>query len=341
MARKSARTIRAAAQKANKARANSLSRVTANLTKEERAALNKAEGQAATELANDPTAKELYENMLKLSTLDKGERDAVMEHLREVAEENLEPFFEAERQELLTDVRFAMETISQKFGEFNEDTKREFGQAVEKLDRQSAAELRDTLVSVNQRGLLDSGMLAILAQRVIDDEEFSARQLKEDLDADLRFSAEKQALAEKEVDIKEDKALRDISQERDEAVESQATREAGRLELQEILTAIQDGVADIDPATGDFRFKPQEEPAIVQPVRAEPPQLGTPQREPSRDISTFRNRSNITQPRVRDISQDQAATQRTRLEEQAEDPNDIRSRAAQRGLARLSRRTQS
>jgi len=239
-------------------------RVTSGLSREDRAALNAAEGRAAQELANDPSAQELYDNMLKLSTLSPGEREKVMEHLRDVAEENLSPFFDAERQEVLTDVRFAMKTIAQKFGQFNEETQREFDQALDRLTMDSANQLRDTLVSVNQRSLLSSGMMNILARRIIDDEEFSAGQFKEDLDDDLRFSAEKQGLAEEGVGIDRDKANRQIGLQEDEAIEAQATREAGRLELEEILTAINDGVADIDPSTGDFRFKPQEETTRVE-----------------------------------------------------------------------------
>lgn len=262
--RPSRRAIREAARKRNAARATSL-KITSGLSKEDIAALNAAEGETAQDLSTDPSARELFENMLRLSTLNKGERDDVMEHLREVAEENLKPFFEAEREEVLTDVRFAMETITQQFTEFSEETKREFGQAIERLDVESATQLRDTLTSVNQRGLLNSGILAILAQRVIDDEEFSARQFQEDLEADIQFAGEKEALARKEVGIKEARAFRDIEQEETEAVEVQATQEAGRLELNEILTAIQDGVADIDPATGEFRFKPPEEDPIPPP----------------------------------------------------------------------------
>lgn len=268
--------------------------VTSGMTKEQRAALNAAEGRAAAELAGDPSAQELYENMLRLSTLDKGEREKVLEHLRKVAEENLSPFFEAERQEVLTDVNFALETITQNFDQFDDETKREFRQAIEKLDYQSAIELRDTFTAVNQRNLLDSGMMAILAQRVIDDQEFSARQFKEDLDDDLRFSGEKQALAEKEVGIGKDKEFRDIEQQEDEAIELQATREAGRLELEEILTAIQDGVGEIDPATGEFRFTPQGgEADAVDSVEEQTQQTQTQQ-----DTFTTFNRDPIIQART-------------------------------------------
>lgn len=333
----SAREIRARKQKANAARVQKL-KVTSGKTKEEIRALNEAEGRTARELADDPSAKEMYENMRKLSTLKGDEREKVLEHLRQVAEENLAPFFEAERQELLTDVKFALETIKQKFGQFDEATQREFDQAIEGLDVDSARELRDTFTAVNQNNLIDSGMMSILAQRIIDDEQFSAKQLKEDLDDDLRFSGERQDLAEREVGIKQDKAERDIRQEQTEAVESQAQQEAGRLELNEILSAISDGVAEIDPATGSFRFSPPEETAPVTAIR-------TRQTTPApRDISTFTDRTRrSTQPQRLNLDRTPTEERRTRrvrerLTKQVDDTNDIRSRSAQRGLARLNRR---
>jgi hypothetical protein len=239
------------------------------MSKEERAAWNAAEGQAATEMANDPTMSQVYEQVTQLSTLDKTKRKEVLDFLREVADEEFSGYFEDRRQEVITDAKFAMETIAQQFGEFNEETKRELGQAIDKLDIDSAKELATTFTAVNQSGLMNSGMMAILAQRIIDDETFSARQLQEDLDADLRFSAEKQALQEKGVDIDEKAGLSKIENERVEAVEVDMFQRAGFEDMYELLNAIDSGFYEMDPVTGEFRGTRSDQPQSPREATAE------------------------------------------------------------------------
>jgi hypothetical protein len=262
--RPSARSIRSEANKRNAARAES-KKVTSGMTKEERAALNAREGESAQEMANDPA----YQQVTQLSTLDKTKRKEVLDFLREVADEEFSDYFEDRRQEVITDAKFAMETIAQQFGEFNEETKRELGQAIEKLDVDSAKELATTFTAVNQSGLMNSGMMAILAQRIIDDETFSARQLQEDLDADLRFSAEKQALQEKGVDIDEKAGLAGIENERVEAVEVDMFQRAGFEDTYELLNAIDSGFYEMDPVTGEFRDTRGDQPQAPREANAE------------------------------------------------------------------------
>jgi len=372
--RPSARSIRAEAEKRNANRAEAEKRnanraaskkVTDGMTKDERAEFNGNEGEAARDAASDPSTSQMYQNATQLSTLDPTKREQTLDFLREMADEEFFDHFERRRQAVVTDAKFAMETIAQQFGELNEETKRELGQAIEKLDHDSAKELQATFTAAIQRGLMGTGVMKILAQRIIDDEKFSAKQLQEDLDADLRFSAEKQALQEKGVGIDKAAALSGIEDDRVEAVEIDMFQRAGFEDMFELLRAIDSGAFEMDPVTGEFRdTRTDEQKNVVDTTATEVP---TPEQQATdtqqaRDIPSAPETSfdatpeaietrsqavrarNLSQPVERttlgDVQQDSASKEIQEKEAEKAEGKALQSAAEIRRRARLERNSQ-
>ena len=286
--RPNSRPIRAEAKKrdANRAAAK---KVTDGKSKEDRATLNANEGQAATEFSNsdNPNDVAIYKQFLQIQNLTGKDRDDAMDFLREVAAEEFEPYFEEERQALITDVQFVLNSLQQKYGKLDDVKHREFTQAIEKLDHDSAKELDATFTAATQRGLMGTGVMKILAQRVIDDEKFSAKQLQEDLDDDLRFASEEQALAEREIEINQDREERRQRNQNKTDVEADARKRAEEAEAYALANKERVGGATIDDITGDFVGKGSAVPdqsLSIEEQRAQREAAMIPERAAARDI---------------------------------------------------------
>lgn len=216
-------------------------------------------------MQNDPVAYEHYQNLLNIVTTDPKKRDAIMENLRLVAKENLDPYFKEMRANIAQDLKFAMKSLNQKYDIFKEGEDLKMDQSIDSMDFDSAEQLRDTVNTLNQRGVLNSGILRSIADQVSDTNSFDQKLLEQTMTLNMQNAQKTRDLGAEGAQIDMERLLAEQGRDETTDVEAQALSERSRQETRAKYDLVQDGYAEIDPTTNNFRLlQPEQKQAPTQ-----------------------------------------------------------------------------